>query len=154
MPAYYTADLGLTMGAVSGVLLLSRLFDAVTDPLIGWLSDRTRSRFGRRRLWMAASVPIFMLAVYKLFLPSGPVTATYLLTWLVVLWLGWTLLYIPYYALGAEISPDYDERPGSRAGGRLSAAAPTYPPSWWWCSWDFCSPGWEPSTTTCSCSAS
>ena len=110
VPAYYTADLGLTMGAVSGVLLLSRLFDAVTDPLIGWLSDRTRSRFGRRRLWMAASVPIFMLAVYKLFLPSGPVTATYLLTWLVVLWLGWTLLYIPYYALGAEISPDYDER--------------------------------------------
>ena len=59
---------------------------------------------------MAASIPVFMLAVYKLFLPSGPVTDTYLLTWLVVLWLGWTLLYIPYYALGAEISPDYDER--------------------------------------------
>ena len=110
IPAYYTADLGITMAAASAVLLASRLFDAVTDPLIGWLSDRTNSRFGRRRLWMAASVPVFMLAVYKLFFPSGPVDALYLVVWLIVLWLGWTLLYIPYYSLGAEISPDYDER--------------------------------------------
>ena len=51
-----------------------------------------------------------MLAVYKLFFPQGPVDAFYLVTWLIVMWLGWTLLYIPYYALGAEISPDYDER--------------------------------------------
>ncbi len=110
IPAYYTANLGITMAAASAVLLASRMFDAITDPLIGWLSDRTRSRFGRRRLWMAASVPIFMLAVYKLFFPAGPVDAIYLVTWLIVLWLAWTLLYIPYYALGAEISPDYDER--------------------------------------------
>lgn len=110
IPAYYTANLGITMAAASGVLLASRMFDAVTDPLIGWLSDRTSSRFGRRRLWMAASVPLFMLAVYKLFFPSGEVGAIYLVTWLIVLWLAWTLLYIPYYALGAEISPDYDER--------------------------------------------
>ena len=110
IPAYYTADLGVTMAAASAVLLASRLFDAVTDPLIGWLSDRTKSRFGRRRVWMAVSVPVFMLAVYKLFFPQGPVDAFYLVTWLIVMWLGWTLLYIPYYALGAEISPDYDER--------------------------------------------
>ncbi len=110
IPAYYTADLGVTMAAASAVLLASRLFDAVTDPLIGWLSDRTKSRFGRRRVWMAVSVPVFMLAIYKLFFPPGPVDAVYLVTWLIVMWLGWTLLYIPYYALGAEISPDYDER--------------------------------------------
>ena len=110
IPAYYTADLGVTMAAASAVLLASRLFDAITDPLIGWLSDRTKSRFGRRRVWMAVSVPVFMLAVYKLFFPPGPVDAFYLVTWLIVMWLGWTLLYIPYYALGAEISPDYDER--------------------------------------------
>ena len=110
IPAYYTANLGVTMAAASAVLLASRLFDAVTDPLIGWLSDRTKSRFGRRRLWMALSVPLFMLSVYKLFFPEGQVDAVYLVIWLVVMWLAWTLLYIPYYALGAEISPDYDER--------------------------------------------
>ena len=110
IPAFYTANFGVTMAAASAVLLASRLFDAVTDPLIGWLSDRTKSRFGRRRVWMAASVPVFMLAIYKLFFPQGQVDAIYLVAWLVVLWLGWTLLYIPYYSLGAEISPDYDER--------------------------------------------
>ncbi|MCY3794058.1 MAG: MFS transporter [Gammaproteobacteria bacterium] len=110
VPAYYTSSLGVSVAAASAVLLGSRLFDAVTDPLIGWLSDRTNSRYGRRRLWMAASVPVFMLATYKLFLPSGPVDAFYMLTWLVVFWLGWTMLFIPYYAWGAEISPDYNER--------------------------------------------
>lgn len=110
VPAYYTSSLGVGVAAASAVLLGSRLFDAVTDPLIGWLSDRTNSRYGRRRLWMAASVPVFMLAIYKLFMPSGPVDAFYMLTWLVVFWLGWTMLFIPYYAWGAEISPDYNER--------------------------------------------
>ena len=110
VPAYYTASLGVTMASGSIVLLASRLFDAVTDPAVGWLSDRTKSRFGRRRPWMALSVPIFMLAVYKLFFPQGQVDAFYLVTWLIVLWLAWTLLYVPYYALGAELSPDYDER--------------------------------------------
>ena len=110
IPAYYTANLGVTMAAASAVLLASRLFDAVTDPVIGWLSDRTGSRFGRRRVWMAGSVPVFMLAVYKLFFPQGQVDAMYMVSWLIVMWLGWTLLYIPYYSLGAEISRDYDER--------------------------------------------
>ena len=110
VPNYYGQDLGVSLVAVGTVLLLSRIFDAVSDPLIGWLSDRTQSRWGRRRVWMAASVPILMLAVYKLFMPQPPVTAIYLLTWLTVLWLGWTMLFIPYYAWGAELSPHYHQR--------------------------------------------
>lgn len=110
VPNYYGQDLGVSLAAVGTVLLLSRIFDAVSDPLIGWLSDRTESRWGRRRVWMAASVPILMLAVYKLFMPEPPVTAAYLFTWLVVLWLGWTMLFIPYYAWGAELSPHYHQR--------------------------------------------
>ncbi|MCY3793858.1 MAG: MFS transporter, partial [Gammaproteobacteria bacterium] len=110
IPNYYGQDLGVSLAAVGTVLLLSRIFDAVSDPLIGWLSDRTQSRWGRRRVWMAASVPILMLAVYKLFVPEPPVTAAYLFGWLVVLWLGWTMLFIPYYAWGAELSPHYHQR--------------------------------------------
>jgi Na+/melibiose symporter-like transporter len=61
-----------------------------------------------------------MLAVYKLFMPvATDVSAGYLLTWLVVLWLGWTMLFIPYYAWAAELSPDYNER--SRITGWRSA---------------------------------
>jgi GPH family glycoside/pentoside/hexuronide:cation symporter len=111
VPNYYSQDLGVSLTAVGLILLLSRSFDAITDPLIGWLSDRTNTRWGRRRVWMLASVPLFMVSIYKLFLPDpGAASATYLLIWLVVLWLAWTMLFIPYYAWAAELSPDYNER--------------------------------------------
>ena len=61
VPNYYAQDLGVSLAAVGLVLLLSRSFDAITDPLIGWLSDRTKTRWGRRRVWMLAAVPILML---------------------------------------------------------------------------------------------
>ncbi len=111
IPNYYGQDLGVSLGAVGTIWLLTRLFDAVSDPLIGWLSDRTQTRWGRRRVWMVAAVPILMLAVYKLFMPDpAAVSAGYLLGWLVALWVGWTMLFIPYYAWAAELSPDYNER--------------------------------------------
>ena len=120
IPNYYSQDLGVSLAAVGLILLLSRSFDAITDPLIGWLSDRTTTRWGRRRVWMVGAVPILMLSIYKLFMPEpGAASSTYLLVWLVVLWLGWTMLFIPYYAWAAELSPEYNER--SRITGWRSA---------------------------------
>ena len=110
IPNYYAQDLGLSIAAVGMIWLLTRLFDAVSDPLVGWLSDRTKTRWGRRKIWMVLAVPILMLAIYKLFMPQTPVTESYLLIWLVVLWTGWTMLFIPYYAWAAELSEDYNER--------------------------------------------
>ncbi len=133
VPNYYGQDLGVSLAAVGTVLLLSRVFDAVSDPLIGWLSDRTHTRWGRRRVWMVAAVPILMIAVYKLFIPEPPVTAAYLLGWLVVLWLGWTMLFIPYYAWGAELSPHYHQRTritGWRAWLGISANAASKAAPW------------------------
>ena len=110
IPNYYNVDMGLSLTAVGSVWLLARLFDGITDPLIGWLSDHTRTRWGRRRVWMVASIPILGLAIFKLFIPEPPVTIAYLFGWLVVLWIGWTMLFIPYYSWAAELSPDYHER--------------------------------------------
>ncbi|MCP5178931.1 MAG: MFS transporter [Pseudomonadales bacterium] len=110
LPNYYGADLGISLATVGTIWLFTRLFDAVSDPVIGWLSDHTNTRWGRRRVWMVAAIPVLMLAIWKLFMPQPPVTAAYLAGWLVVLWTGWTMLFIPYYAWAAELSPDYHER--------------------------------------------
>ena len=110
IPNYYGADLGVSLAAIGSVWLFARLFDAITDPLIGYLGDKTDTRWGRRRIWMLGSIPFLMLSVYKIFFPSLDVDAGYLLFWLVIFWLGWTMLFIPYYAWAAELSPDYNER--------------------------------------------
>lgn len=110
LPFFYSRDLGLSITDIGLLLMVARISDVVTDPLIGALSDRTRSRFGRRKPWMAAGVPLMMVSAYQLFAPSGAVSNTYLLVWSMLLWFGWTMINIPYYAWGAELSDDFDER--------------------------------------------
>ena len=90
--------------------MLARITDVITDPLIGYLSDRTKSKFGRRKPWMAVGAIVMMTAAFLLFNPKEGVTNSYLLIWSMLLWLGWTMINIPYYAWGAELSENYDER--------------------------------------------
>ena len=129
LPAYYAEDLGLGFAAVGAVLLIARLSDVVTDPLIGGLSDRIMTRFGRRRVWMVAGVPVVLLSAHMLFRAEAGVGAGYLLIWTVAVYLGLTMILLPYSAWGAELSTDYDQRSriaGSREGfvvlGTLLAA--------------------------------
>jgi GPH family glycoside/pentoside/hexuronide:cation symporter len=110
LPAFYTQDLKLGMAAVGGILMLSRFWDVITDPLIGYLSDRTKTSIGRRKPWIIASVPLVMISIYHLFFPPEDVDQLFLLVWIMVLWFGWTLFNIPYFAWGAELSTDYQER--------------------------------------------
>lgn len=107
---FYTGDMGLGLSAVANIMLFARLFDVITDPLVGYLSDHTKSRWGRRKPWMLASLPFLMLGIYKVFIPPEGIGIWYLFTWMMVMWLGWTMLMIPYYAWAAELSTDYDER--------------------------------------------
>jgi glycoside/pentoside/hexuronide:cation symporter, GPH family len=110
LPAFYTQDLGLGMAAVGAVLMIARFWDVFTDPVIGYLSDRTRSRFGRRKPWVVGAMPLAMLAIYHLYFPPENPSNAYLLGWIVLFWLGWTLFNIPYFAWGAELSTAYTER--------------------------------------------
>ena len=129
LPAFYAEDLGLGFAAVGVVLLVARLSDVVTDPLIGFLSDRFATPFGRRRVWMVAGTPIVLLSAHMLFTAGEGAGAGYLLGWTVVAYLGVTMIMLPYSAWGAELSTDYDQRSriaGSREGfvvlGTLLAA--------------------------------
>ncbi|MFY0100248.1 MFS transporter, partial [Acinetobacter baumannii] len=71
-------------------LLISRGLDTLSDPLIGLLSDRTRSRFGRRKPWILAGALVSALGFARIAFPPQGVDAGYLTVWLVVLYLGWT----------------------------------------------------------------
>ncbi len=110
VPKYYTSDLGIPLALASTIILLVRIFDVITDPLCGYLCDRTNTRWGRRRPWIVAAAPVIMLAVYKLFLPPDDADAFYLGLWMLVMGIGTTMMIIPYYAWAAELSPDYNER--------------------------------------------
>lgn len=110
VPGFYSDHLGMALTMVGIVLVLTRLTDIVTDPLIGAWTDNARTRWGRRKPFIVAGLPILMAATWFVFVPPGPVGATYLFFALFVMYIGFDLVDIPYSAWGAELSNDYDER--------------------------------------------
>lgn len=110
LPPFYAQDLGLGLTLVGTILLLARLWDAVTDPIVGFLSDRIRGRHGRRRPWIVAAMPLTLCSVYFLLIPGPQAGGSYLLIWSLALYLGWTMMILPLSAWGAELSSDYNER--------------------------------------------
>ncbi|MDN3516153.1 MFS transporter [Aquisalimonas lutea] len=117
LPPFYAEQLGV--GAVGGLLLLARLWDVVTDPVVGGIGDRLRVGFGRRKTLILIGVPLLMFGVDQLFRPPAGAGGSHLLVWSFVTYLAWTLVSLPYTAWGAELSRDYDQRSsitGSREG--------------------------------------
>ncbi len=106
---FYAAERGVDLAALGLALILIRLFDAVSDPLIGWLSDRTPGRFARRA-WIVAAVPLVCLSAWQAFVPPEDAGLSHAVLWLFLLTLGWTLAQTPYVAWGAEIEESYDGR--------------------------------------------
>ena len=107
---FYASEMGLELAAVGGIFFLARLWDAVIDPVVGNLSDRTRSRFGRRKPWIALGTPLLMLALYGFLQPPQDVSMTYLAVAAIAFYVAITLVQIPYLSWGAELSRDYSER--------------------------------------------
>lgn len=114
VPPVYAGQLGLSLAAIGTMLLLARITDIVTDPLIGTWSDRSQMRLGRRKPFMLMGMPVAVIGVLLLFMPKilwgGVPGSWYLLVSVAVMYLGSTLIFIPYGAWGAEMSPDYHER--------------------------------------------
>ncbi|MDX1442143.1 MAG: MFS transporter [Gammaproteobacteria bacterium] len=110
LPTFFAEDIGIAIGTVGTVLLVARLVDMFTDPLIGTASDYLPTRWGRRYPWLLAGAPMLMAGSWYLFVPPTDAGAGYLLLWSLVTYLGWTLVILPYTALGAEISDDYHVR--------------------------------------------
>jgi len=111
LPEFYATHVGLELGVVAGVFMAVRLIDILFDPFIGWGMDRTRTRFGRYRPWMALSTPILMLSALMMFVVVQPgAGAAYLFGWLLVLYLGFSIGTLGQLGWASVLAPQYDQR--------------------------------------------
>lgn len=132
LPPAYSEITGMSLALIGAIFALGRALDAVTDPLVGALSDRTRHAWGPRRLWMAAGVPIAVVASWFLLRPSPAAGPLYLMACLAVFYVGWTMVFIPHQSWGGELSGRYEQRTriagfretGSFVGYLLAALVP------------------------------
>lgn len=111
LPQFYASrEMGLTLAVTGAIFSLMRILDVVIDPVMGYWSDRWRTRIGRRRPLVMLGTPILALGIWMVFVPGGPVSVPYLCGWLFVMYLGWSMTIIPHLSWGAELSTDYHER--------------------------------------------
>lgn len=113
MAGIYVKYFGLSLAAIALAQMLSRLFDGITDPILGYVSDRSQQRYGTRKPLIVVGCLSMLLTGTMLFIPYGwdplqpePVHFTYLLFFFLAFTLSWTVMDIPHLAWGADISSD------------------------------------------------
>lgn len=125
---FYT-DGALVLPSLAGnALLIGKIWDAINDPLFGWITDRTKSRFGKRRVFMIfGAIPLGIAIALLWFVPPANRVLTFI--WIAFTFILfdtlWTLTNVPYYALTSEMTDDYDER-SSLTTYRMVIAVPAY----------------------------
>lgn len=143
-------DLGFP-GWMWGILFfLPRVFDSVTDPIMGFISDNTRSRWGRRHHYVflgAIVMGISFIAMWQLQRADGiTYNFIYFLCWSFVFYTGLTLFSIPYVAMGYEMSDDFHERTSIMAVAQwIGQWAWVIAPWFWVVMYD---PAWFPNADT------
>jgi GPH family glycoside/pentoside/hexuronide:cation symporter len=113
IPKFYTDVVGMDISLLAWVIMSVRIFDAVSDPLIGLASDQTNTRFGRRRPYMFLGALALAAVIWQLFTP--PETDAIGAAWwfsicMFTLSVFWTAVQVPYESLGPEITFDYHQR--------------------------------------------
>lgn len=111
---FATDELLISPASMGVIFFISRLWDAVTDPLAGYFSDRTNLKSGRRRPWMLASIVPICLTFYMMWNPPADFDRTGTLIWMgvsvVLFYTAMTAFSVPHTSLGAELSDNYHER--------------------------------------------
>jgi len=113
-PGYVALAVGLPAQTAGLIIMIARVFDAVTDPVMGYLSDRLRVRYGTRRGSMVVAAPLIVLAMFLMFYPHSNPSET-IRFWSVLLsyiffYVVQTSVMIPYFSLSSEMTDDYTER--------------------------------------------
>lgn len=113
-PGFLALAVGINPFWSSFIILISRIWDAVTDPVMGYISDHTQSRFGKRRIYLIVASPFVVISMFLLFFPfhfsNQTLTIIAVLTSYLIFVTVQTSVMIPYYSLSSEIAKDYQER--------------------------------------------
>jgi len=111
---FYSDTILVPLGLIALVKAIARAMDALTDPFMGWLTDSTRSRWGRRRPWILFGAPAAALSFYLMFTPPETLTGANAAAWFAATYICYYLFHtvyiIPHYGLGPELTLDYNER--------------------------------------------
>lgn len=111
---FLTDVVGISPVVAGAVSLIAVCWDGITDPVVGYLSDRTRNPSGRRRPWMIKSIVPLALLVFLIFepfeIPSKVFATAYYVIIAVLFWTLYTTFVIPYASLAAEMTDSYRER--------------------------------------------
>lgn len=116
MLKYMTSALGIAMAVASTIMMVAKIWDAITDPLMGFISDNTRGRWGRRKPYMVVGGALVVVALLMLFLPlrSWGVSVGGCTAYVLIFYLVWntvsTLTQVPYCSMSGDISPSFKER--------------------------------------------
>ena len=120
MLKYMEGGLGIPMAIASTIMMVAKIWDAITDPLMGFISDNTRGRYGRRKPYMVVGGVLLIIGIFLLFLPVeqwGIISAENqagLVAWMVIMYLLWntfsTITMVPYCSMSSDISPSFKER--------------------------------------------
>ena len=114
MNLFYSDTVLVPLGFIALAIAAARALDAITDPVMGWISDHTNTRWGRRIPWMFIGAPLCAISFVALFRPPEALTGTPAAGWFattfILYFLFHTVYVIPHYGLGPELTPDYKER--------------------------------------------
>jgi len=110
LPAFYAEHTTTTLAAIGAVAFFARAFDAFADPTIGYLSDRTQTRFGSRKPWIMSGALICAIAAFFLFSPPALANIAYYTLWSFAYYVGFAFMDVPQQAWSSELSRDYSQR--------------------------------------------
>jgi glycoside/pentoside/hexuronide:cation symporter, GPH family len=110
LPSLYAKHAQVTLAQLGALLVALRIWDAASDPLIGYWSDKTRSRRYGRKPWIAFGSIVLCISSWFLFQIPADATIVYLGAWSFIVFLGYTSHDIPHLAWGSELTPDYEQR--------------------------------------------
>ena len=104
LPAFFAEVHGFEISVIGIIIFLSKLIDVMTDPLVGWLNDKN---FFPRKVFLLIGGVLSGLALVQLFFNKDIDQEIFLLVWLSILYLGWTMFQIPYLSIGYDLEKNY-----------------------------------------------